>query len=49
MANYSARLDAFRNSLESLSKIETITWPDDNDIKGFIWCGVIVKFQYHLI
>ena len=45
MANYSTRFDAFRNSLESLSKIETIVWPDDDDIKGFIWCGVIAKFS----
>jgi len=48
MANYSTRLDAFRKSLESLAKIEHIDWPDDDDIKGFIWCGVISKYSITL-
>jgi len=45
MADYSTRLEAFRDSLESLVKIESIDWPNDSDVKGFIWCGVIAKYS----
>jgi len=45
MANYSTRLEAFKDSLASLMKIEGIDWSVDDDIKGFVWCGVIVKFS----
>ena len=45
MGKYFTRLDAFRRSLESLSRIETLEWSDDFELNGFIWCGVISKFS----
>jgi len=39
-----ARHEKFKDSLFSLDKINTIDWPDDEDLFGFIWCGVISKF-----
>jgi nucleotidyltransferase substrate binding protein (TIGR01987 family) len=27
-----------------LRKIQSIKWPEDKDLYGFIWCGVIAKF-----
>ncbi|MCL2036751.1 MAG: HI0074 family nucleotidyltransferase substrate-binding subunit [Oscillospiraceae bacterium] len=46
MGNHFTRLEAFKNSLDSLSKINEIVWRD-NDVytRGFIWCGVIAKFS----
>lgn len=41
---YTARHEKFKDSLLSLSKINTINWPEDEDLFGFIWCGVISKF-----
>ncbi|MCL1881887.1 MAG: nucleotidyltransferase substrate binding protein [Oscillospiraceae bacterium] len=52
MANYSTRLKAFRDSLESLSEIEKITITELGEdfigLKGFIWCGIIAKFSITL-
>ena len=39
-----ARLEQFKDSLLSLEKINVIEWPADENLYGFIWCGVIVKF-----
>jgi len=39
-----ARFEKFKYSLESLEKINKIEWPADQDLLGFIWCGVISKF-----
>ncbi|MCL2610478.1 MAG: HI0074 family nucleotidyltransferase substrate-binding subunit [Defluviitaleaceae bacterium] len=41
---FTARFEKFRDSLLSLKKINTIEWPENEDIFGFIWCGVISKF-----
>jgi len=35
------RYEKFRDSLHSLSKINELVWPDDENTFGFIWCGVI--------
>jgi nucleotidyltransferase substrate binding protein (TIGR01987 family) len=49
MANYSTRLEAFRSSLASLTQLETIGLPTDDEVfkgfKGYFWCGVIAKFS----
>jgi nucleotidyltransferase substrate binding protein (TIGR01987 family) len=42
--HFTARFKKFRDSLISLKKINTIIWPEDEDLFGFIWCGVISKF-----
>jgi len=41
---FTARVEQFKNSLQSLEKINTIEWPDNEDLFGFIWCGVVSKF-----
>jgi nucleotidyltransferase substrate binding protein (TIGR01987 family) len=41
---YLARFEKFNDSLESLRKIQKLKWPEDEDLFGFIWCGVIAKF-----
>ena len=41
---FTARLNQFNDSLESLRKIQSVRWPEDKDLYGFIWCGVIAKF-----
>ena len=41
---FTARFEKFRDSLLSLEKINAIEWPTDEDLLGFIWCGVISKF-----
>jgi len=38
-----ARHEQFKDSLSSLEKVNTIDWPEDEDLFGFIWCGVISK------
>ena len=39
-----ARFEKYKESLTSLEKINKIQWPEDEDLLGFIWCGVISKF-----
>jgi len=39
-----ARFEKFKDSLLSLEKINVIEWPENQDLFGFIWCGVISKF-----
>ena len=39
-----ARYEQFKDSLLSLEKINIITWPNEEDVYGFVWCGVISKF-----
>jgi len=39
-----ARYEKFNDSLQSLEKINIIDWPENKDLMGFIWCGVISKF-----
>lgn len=41
---FTARFEKFKDSLLSLEKINKIEWPEDEDLFGFIWCGVISKF-----
>jgi nucleotidyltransferase substrate binding protein (TIGR01987 family) len=48
MANYFTRLEAFKDSLNSLAQIETIAFPSDDVLKGFVWCGVIAKYSITL-
>lgn len=42
--HFIVRFEKFRDSLSSLEKINNIEWPDNEDLFGFIWCGVISKF-----
>jgi nucleotidyltransferase substrate binding protein (TIGR01987 family) len=39
-----ARFEKYQDSLSSLEKIKKIDWPKDENLYGFIWCGVISKF-----
>jgi len=41
---FTARYEKYIDSLASLEKINKIIWPEDEDLFGFIWCGVISKF-----
>ena len=41
---FTARFEKLRDSLNSLEKINYIEWPEDENLLGFIWCGVISKF-----
>jgi nucleotidyltransferase substrate binding protein (TIGR01987 family) len=41
---FTIRFEKFRDSLLSLEKIKHLNWPDDDNLYGFIWCGVISKF-----
>jgi len=38
------RYQKFKKSLENLSKIKNLKWPEDEQTYGFIWNGVISKF-----
>ena len=42
--HFIARFEKFKDSLKSLEKINFIEWPENEDLFGFIWCGVISKF-----
>ena len=41
---FTARFEKYLDSLSSLEKIKDLDWPDNEDLFGFIWCGVIAKF-----
>lgn len=41
---FTVRYEKFKDSLSSLEKINNIEWPENEDLYGFIWCGVISKF-----
>ena len=41
---FTARYEKYLDSLSSLEKIKGLEWPDNEDLFGFIWCGVISKF-----
>ena len=41
---FTARYEKYMDSFLSLAKIREINWPDDENLFGFIWCGLISKF-----